>query len=145
MIFSDASEPGEGEHKIMDYIRRERAQVPAPSSGHSAVTRELPDALAHDDRSGCSQAGYDPNTRHILHGLDADLIMLGLATHEAHFTILREEVLFGRRNRDKPKKVRHGSKRAGHGASHGYDADLTCGVVPMLPSARARRRSGSTP
>ncbi|PJF17899.1 5'-3' exoribonuclease 1 [Paramicrosporidium saccamoebae] len=72
VIFSGPEVPGEGEHKVMEYIRLNKAK-----------------------------ADYDPNVRHCLYGLDADLILLGLLSHDPHFALLREEVTFGRGNQVK--------------------------------------------
>ncbi|KAH9129625.1 hypothetical protein LEN26_005544 [Aphanomyces euteiches] len=66
VIFSGQEVPGEGEHKIVEYIRRTKMQP-----------------------------GYPPNVRHCMYGSDADLMLLGLMTHEPHFTLVREVVVFG--------------------------------------------------
>lgn len=62
VILSDATVPGEGEHKLVKYIRMLRA---SPS--------------------------YDVNTSHVIAGEDADLIFLGMAMHETRFFILRDQ------------------------------------------------------
>ncbi|KAM7536141.1 hypothetical protein Aperf_G00000098663 [Anoplocephala perfoliata] len=63
IIYSGHDVPGEGEQKIREYM---------------SYKRSLPD--------------YLPNERHCMYGMDADLIFLGLATHEPNICILRENV-----------------------------------------------------
>ena len=80
IVFSGPDVPGEGEHKVMDMIRK----------------------LQADEKD---QAIADPSfitrrQRHCMYGLDADLIMLSLVTHEPYFMLLREKQSTRKKNKD---------------------------------------------
>ncbi|CAG8512364.1 6006_t:CDS:1 [Ambispora gerdemannii] len=60
IIFNDSSVPGEGEHKLFQFLKTQRMQN-----------------------------GYNPQLRHVVCGGDADFIMYSLMTHEPHLRILR--------------------------------------------------------
>ena len=97
VVLSGYEVPGEGEHKIMEYIRLARAQ---------------PD--------------YNPNVRHCLYGLDADLFMLGLLSHDPHFCLLREEVKFG------PSSRKKGNTRCVLVMTSNYSSNQPCNSLESI-------------
>ena len=108
VIFSGPDVPGEGEHKVMDYIRRASGQHRARGNamigdGSGGIaggeTRWLDDA---------PEADWDVNLRSLFYGLDADLIMLSLVSHMPNFALLREKMSvrhsFGKRGQPRKPK-----------------------------------------
>ena len=61
-LLSDSSEPGEGEHKLIQFIKKQHM---------------------------CS--GYDTHLSHCLVGMDADLLQLALSIHDPNILIYRDE------------------------------------------------------
>ena len=74
VLYSSHSDPGEGEHKIMKFIR----------------------GLVTDPN-------YSSNDRHCIYGLDADLILLSLSLHDVNVILLREIINFFSFASDKKK------------------------------------------
>jgi len=80
IVFSGPDVPGEGEHKVMEMIRRIKAEeIEMKNNSSNFVPGKL---------------------RHCMYGLDADLIMLSLVTHEPHFILLREKQSTRKKNKD---------------------------------------------
>lgn len=74
VVFSGSEVPGEGEHKIMDFIRKWK-----------------------------KSDQYSPEVWHCMYGLDADLMMLSLVSHAPHFTLIRDKIKFSKRRRRVPQ------------------------------------------
>jgi 5'-3' exoribonuclease 2 len=72
LILSDSTVEGEGEHKIMNFIKKQRTHT-----------------------------SYDAHTTHCLFGSDGDLIVLALVTHEPNFYIMKEQPGFIHNNNNK--------------------------------------------
>lgn len=62
VLWSDSSVPGEGEHKVMRWLRK-----------------------------GRDTHRFNPDETHVIHGLDADMFMLSIATFVPNILLLRED------------------------------------------------------
>ena len=67
VIFSNANVPGEGEHKILDFLRQEK-----------------------------KKKNFNINETHCIYGNDSDLVLLSLVTHLPYIILLREEMEYSR-------------------------------------------------
>jgi hypothetical protein len=86
VIYSGHCVPGEGEHKIMDFVRATKSNPSYnPNTAHCIYGYIT---------------SFDNITRlnfthpiHVIHRKDADLMLLALATHEPHFCVIREKMI----------------------------------------------------
>eukprot|EP00392_Amoebophrya_sp_AT5.2_P007365 g7379.t1 len=102
VVVSTSEQPGEGEHKIADFIRQQKRER------ENLLLRQVMIAAAREqEKNGGPQSQRtvgtskeheqeDLSMSHCLYGLDADLVMLALMSHEQKFAILREALHFDR-------------------------------------------------
>ena len=92
VIFSGCGVPGEGEHKILDFIRQQK----------TIMVEQVPEREIHIPRSPQSA---EPICNHCIYGEDADLIMLALGLHDPRVRVMRE--LLHKGGTERPTEVEH--------------------------------------
>lgn len=92
IVFSGPNVPGEGEHKILQFMREQRYDFECQQQAKQQETKNNKEVAVAD--LTVDPLAYHPNLRHCIMGQDGDLIMLGLLTHEPNLVLLREQVSF---------------------------------------------------
>lgn len=101
VIMSDVSFPGEGEHKLVDFMRAQGTSSSSPSS-HPTTTTDMVSSALPSSAIRLSRGGATPllpastavapqiSGNHVIVGLDADLVLLSLTLHLPNVYILRD-------------------------------------------------------
>ena len=93
IIISDASYEGEGEHKILQYMKTHFKNN--DETNNDETNNENENENENKENIMCKDNNY------FIYGLDADLIMLSMASKVDNIYLLREAVHFGKVNQDK--------------------------------------------
>ena len=92
IVVSDSSVVGEGEHKIVEWIRSQRDLI-LKNSSFSSQSSNNSQSSNDSQTIPSSQSSQSQDWTHLIYGADADLIFLGLALHVPGVYILREGTL----------------------------------------------------
>jgi 5'-3' exonuclease len=119
VVFSGCDVPGEGEHKIMDFIRDEKrlrareaevAQHQQHHQQHAAAGQVAPGGSHEGDDDGGAAADdgdytAGPLCNHCIYGEDADLIMLALGLHDPRVCVMRHQLIYQKNKLVAPESV----------------------------------------
>ena len=100
-IFSDSNVPGEGEHKMFDYIKKNDI-VYHDNNDKKTISKSKKDIKIQDGEMKCED-GEMKNYIDVIYGLDADLIMLSILSKSVTIYLMRESTVYNGSKDDKTK------------------------------------------
>jgi len=100
VVFSDCSVPREGEHKILDFIRRQKK-----AEDNAAIAAAELANPASQDAPRATPSAQQPKCKFCIYGEDADLIMLALALHDPRVRVMRQLQVYRRHELVVPESI----------------------------------------